>query len=112
MGHLNSFRCRARRRERQEEADQSPVLNHDRRPAMFVQSTRNASSRISKLAIVVAVAGALLGVGVEAKTGNNSCVGMDACLDNTGTLGNNACRGDMVCHENPGSVDNNACNGM
>jgi hypothetical protein len=44
--------------------------------------------------------------------GKNSCIGEDACLDNTGTVGNDACDGFDACLDNMGaSIGNGACDG-
>ena len=54
----------------------------------------------------------LLPAMVLANVGHNSCVGENACLDNTGDVKNDSCNGLIVCQRNTGDVGNDSCNGF
>jgi hypothetical protein len=53
--------------------------------------------------------GLLLPATVLATVGNNSCLGVDFCTNNTGIVGNNTCNEAAACFNNAGAVGNNAC---
>jgi len=46
-----------------------------------------------------------------AVVGALSCVGKDACVDNTGTVGSISCTGENACRDNGGTVGNISCHG-
>jgi hypothetical protein len=43
--------------------------------------------------------------------GTNSCIGPDACTNNSGTIGNNSCNGTSACEDNQTTVGDNSCDG-
>jgi hypothetical protein len=43
--------------------------------------------------------------------GTNSCIGPDACTNNSGTIGNNSCNGEEACNDNATTIGDNSCDG-
>ena len=74
-------------------------------------SVRTAHTMASIMATTLLL-GLLLPATGDAKVGNNSCAGDNACTSNTGDVKQNACNGELACLHNTGTVGDHACVGV
>src|SRR5215470_5431409 len=64
------------------------------------------------LGVVLGLGMLVMGGTSHAQTvGRRSCIGIDACTNNTGDVGTKSCNGESACENNSGRILNQACLG-